>query len=120
MAELYDRLLPYRAQFATPGAISSRGSVELILGRLASRRGRFDTARAHFDAAQRAHDHLGAPLFQARTFLARAESLLGEGGLQNARQATGLLDTALEGARSHGGAAVEREALTLRTRIKTR
>jgi ATP/maltotriose-dependent transcriptional regulator MalT len=118
-AELYDRLLPYREQFATPGGISSRGSVALVLGRLASRRGRFATAHQHLDAAERAHDRLKAPLFQARTSLARAECLLDEGGRQNARRAMELLDIVLVLAREHGSAAIEREVHALQTRLHT-
>ena len=114
--ELYERLLPYRAQFATPAGLSSRGSIELSLGRLASGLQRFAIADDHFDAAERAHERLRAPLLDARTALARGESLLARGGVQDgARRA---LDDALRLARRHGSAAIVREADALSRRTQ--
>jgi DNA-binding SARP family transcriptional activator len=115
-AQIHERLLPYRAQFATPAGISSRGSVELSLGRLASLLGRGDDADQHFTAAQRAHEHLGAPLLQARTSLAMGQSLLEHGAPEDLPDAMHLLRSALTLARTHGSAATEREAQALLTR----
>jgi DNA-binding SARP family transcriptional activator len=109
--ELYDRLLPYRDQFATPAGISSRGSIELSLGRLASLLRRPDAADAHLLAAERAHTRLRAPLLDARTALARGTSLLARGA--GAGAAAQPLDRALRLARRHGSAAIAREARAL-------
>ena len=107
-AELYDRLLPWRAQFATPAAVSSRGSVELSLGRLASALGR-PGADEHFAAAQRAHERLRAPLLQARTSLAWAHAIYAD----HPDRATELVRSASALARRHGSVAIEREAHAL-------
>ena len=104
-ADLYDRLLPHRTQFATPAGISSRGSVELSLGRLAVALGRRDAAREHLAAARRAHDRLDAPLLRARTALADGEALLAAGCA-----AGEPLELAVRLARAHGSAAIVREA----------
>ena len=93
--ELYDRLLPYRDQFATPAGLSSRGSVELSLGRLAAALGR----------PQAADDHL------ARAALAHDRALLARGSRADAAEA---LDRALRTARRHGSVAIAREAQALR------
>jgi DNA-binding SARP family transcriptional activator len=109
--DLYDRLLPFREQFATPAGLSSRGSVELSLGRLATMLGRFDAAEDHVRGAQRAHEHLGAPLLQARSSLAWGEALLARGSRERAHE---RLDCALRLARAHGSVAIAREAQALR------
>ena len=111
--QLYDRLLPYRAHFVSPAGISSRGSVELNLGRLASMLGQVDAAHQHFAAAQRAHEHFGAPLLQARTSLAWGQSRLEHGGKRQQPRAMQLLASALALARRHGSSAIEREAQAL-------
>jgi tetratricopeptide (TPR) repeat protein len=115
-ADLYERLLPHREQFATPAGISSRGSIELSLGRLASALRRFERADEHLAAAERAHAALGAPLLQARTQLALGESLLRRG---RAGEATQPLLRAVSLARRHGSAAVERESAALLARAGT-
>jgi DNA-binding SARP family transcriptional activator len=112
-AELYDRLLPYRGHFATPAGVSSRGSVELNLGRLAALLDRRERAVEHFAAAEAAHRALGAPLLLARTFLARGAWLAGVGGTQEAAAAADLLASSVELARRHGSTAIEREACAL-------
>ena len=109
--ELYDRLLPYRDQFATPAGLSSRGSVELSLGRLAAALGRPQAADDHLARAALAHDRLRAPLLQARTALAQGEALLARGSRADAAEA---LDRALRTARRHGSVAIAREAQALR------
>jgi DNA-binding SARP family transcriptional activator len=109
--ELYDRLLPYRDQFATPAGLSSRGSVELSLGRLSTMLGRSEEAENHLARAERAHERLRAPLLQARTALAQGEALLARG---SRGPATELLDRAMRMARRHGSVAIAREAQALR------
>ncbi|HEV7750855.1 MAG TPA: BTAD domain-containing putative transcriptional regulator [Baekduia sp.] len=111
--DLYDRLLPYRRQFATAAGISSRGSVELNLGRLAGLLGHVDRAVEHFAAAEAAHRALDAPLLLARTFLARGAWLLSLGGRDEAAAASDLLVRSVALARRHGSAAIEREACVL-------
>ena len=112
-AELYDELLPHRAHFATPAGVSSRGSVELNLGRLAALLGRADRAAEHFTAAEAAHRALGAPLLLARTLLARGAWLTHAGGAEEAAAAADLLTHSVRLARRHGSAAIEREACAL-------
>jgi DNA-binding SARP family transcriptional activator len=112
-AQLYQRLLPYRGQFATPAGISSRGSVELNLGRLAGMLGDADRAAEHFAAAEVAHRALDAPLLLARTFLARGAWLMDLGGPDDTAAAADLLARSLTLARGHGSAAIEREARAL-------
>jgi DNA-binding SARP family transcriptional activator len=107
--ELYPLLLPYRDQFATVAGISSRGSVELNLGRLACLLGHDDRAAEHLAAAEAAHRAFGAPLLVARTLLAR-------GGWLRDRDETAAADALGESlalARRHGGTAIEREASAL-------
>jgi len=111
--ELYERLLPYRRQFATAAGVSSRGSVELNLARLAGLLGRVDRAVEHFAAAEAAHHALDAPLLLARTFLARGAWLASIGGRAEAAAAADLLARGVALARAHGSAAVEREACAL-------
>jgi len=108
-AELYERLLTYRRQFATAAGISSRGSIELSLGRLASVLGRPETADEHFAAAELAHVRLGAPLLQARGALAWGEALL----VREPARAAELLRGALALACRHGSSAIERESTAL-------
>jgi tetratricopeptide (TPR) repeat protein len=112
---LYGELLGYRDQFATPAGISSRGSIELNLGRIATMLGRFDTAHEHLTAAAHAHAELRAPLLSARTRLALGELLLvaSDGGRD---RATALLHEAQALGRRHGSVAIEREAQNLLAR----
>jgi DNA-binding SARP family transcriptional activator len=107
--DLYRRLLPYRSQFATPAGISSRGSVELNLGRLAALRGSDRRAAEHFAAAEAAHRAFGAPLLLARTLLARGAWLRE----RDAAVAADVLAESLALGRRHGSAAIEREACAL-------
>ena len=109
--ELYDRLLPYQSQFATAAGVSSRGSVQLSLGRLATFLGRLDRAGEHLADADTAHAHLhSAPLLRARTCLARAELKLARGNREGAAEALAL---ARRLGRRHGSDAILREAAAL-------
>jgi tetratricopeptide (TPR) repeat protein len=66
--QVYDALLPYRHLFAIDGiAAANYGSIERPLGMLAACLGRQNDARAHFDAALRAHERVGAPQLIALT-----------------------------------------------------
>ncbi len=103
--DLYDRLLPYQDQFATPAGISSRGSIALNLGRLAALLGDEAAAGDHLAEARRAHERLKAPLLQARTSLALGEALLRRG-----RSPAEPLAEAVALARRYGSVAIEREA----------
>jgi tetratricopeptide (TPR) repeat protein len=108
---LYEALNPHRAEFATPAGISSRGSVELNLGRLASALGRHDDAERHLEAAMRAHLRFGAPLLEARTFLAVGEAMLARDDGERAAEALAAAEAL---GRKHGSATIEREAGRLR------
>jgi hypothetical protein len=99
--ELYEALLPYMDQFATPAGISTHGSVRLSLGRLASALGWEGKAADHFAAARAAHTRLDAPLLLARTDLAEGEALLE----RQPAKALGLLAAARDRAALHGGRA---------------
>jgi tetratricopeptide (TPR) repeat protein len=110
---LYDLLWPRRGRFATVSAISSRGSVHLVLGRLAGALGRGKAVEDHFTAAEDAHSRLGAPRMLARTHLAWGEALL----QSDPSRARGLLRKAESLAREHGGDAVVREAESLLRRV---
>jgi DNA-binding SARP family transcriptional activator/tetratricopeptide (TPR) repeat protein len=74
--ELYQELLAFRDQFATPSGVSTHGSVRLSLARLARALGDDEAATEHLAAAEHAHDDLGAPLLRARTYLLQGEALL--------------------------------------------
>ncbi|MDA0167645.1 AAA family ATPase [Solirubrobacter taibaiensis] len=105
-AALYTKLLDYRTYHATVNGISSRGSIELALGRLATLLERFEAADDHLATAAASHARLGAPLLQARTALAQAQSLAARGESVGEH-----VETALRlGATS---AAIRREAKTL-------
>ncbi len=109
-ARLYPMLLDQRPLFATTSGVSTRGSVELNLGRLASVLGRYATADEHLTEAMSAHTRFVAPLLTARTHVAVGESLLARGNPADARQS---LRTAAELGRQYGSRAIEREATAL-------
>ena len=102
-----------RAEFATPAGISSRGSVELNLGRLASALGRHDEAEGHLEAATRAHARFRAPLLEARASLALGEALLARDDPERAPRANAALAGAEALGRKHGSVAIEREVAAL-------
>lgn len=112
-AALYPILLDQRPLFATTAGVSTRGSVELNLGRLASALGRYRTADNHFTEAMSAHARLAAPLLTARTHLAIGESLLARGTQAKWADARQALLAAAKLGREHGSRAIEREAKTL-------
>jgi tetratricopeptide (TPR) repeat protein len=114
--QLYDALLAYRRQFATPAGIASRGSIELNLGRLASALGRHEEAEAHLKAALDAHRAFRAPLLEARTYLALGEALLARQETSVAVRAGEVLSEAAALARAHGSVAIEREAARMAER----
>jgi DNA-binding SARP family transcriptional activator len=110
---LYLDLLPYRTQFATTAGISTRGTIELNLGRLSTALGRHEAADEHLEVAARAHERFGAPLLEARTALAVGQSLLARGVESSAAPASDALTAAATVARKHGSVAIEREATRL-------
>ena len=111
--KLYPLLLGQRPLFATGAGATTRGSVELNLGRLASALGRHTTADAHFRAAMSAHARFGAPLLTARSHLAIGESLLTRGNPAKWAEARQAIRTAAKLGHEHGSRAIEREARTL-------
>ena len=110
---LYEALRPRGAEFATPAGISSRGSVELNLGRLASALGRHDEAEGHLEAATRAHARFRAPLLEARSSLALGEALLARGDSERAPRANAAIARADALGAKHGSVAIEREVAAL-------
>jgi tetratricopeptide (TPR) repeat protein len=114
--QLYDALLAYRRQFATPAGIASRGSIELNLGRLASALGRHEEAEAHLQTALDAHRAFRAPLLEARTYLALGEALLARQNGSHVARAAEVLNEAAALARAHGSVAIERAAARMAER----
>jgi class 3 adenylate cyclase/tetratricopeptide (TPR) repeat protein len=111
-AALAERLAPFRHQIAFNGG-GILGSVARYLGLLDSLRGRYDAAESAFADAAAAHEHLGAPIWLARTHLDWARMLLRKGRPGDAARARSYLATALAVARARGCAAIERRATGL-------
>jgi tetratricopeptide (TPR) repeat protein len=94
-AALYNLLLPHRARVAVQGdGAVCHGSLWRHLGLLAHALGRWDDARAHFEAALAANRRLGAPLLVAHTCRQWSALLRAGGGDHHWEQAIGLLDQA--------------------------
>jgi len=108
-ASIYEKLLPYRDQIVT-SVLTVNGSVERLLGVLAATLERWEPADRHFAAASEVHDRIGAPLFLARTCMNWGRALAARGDEERGRD---RLERAVELARRHGGAAIEREAAGL-------
>jgi DNA-binding SARP family transcriptional activator len=117
---LYEALIAHRTQFATPAGVSSRGSIELNLGRLASALGRYEAADGHLEAALHAHSRFAAPLLEARAHLAVGESLVARNDPAHASRAIEALNAAAALAREHGSTAIGREATALLTEQRLR
>ena len=105
-ASLYDKLAPYRDQVVT-SIFTVNGSVERILGVLATTLERWEAADEHFAAAASVHERVGAPLFLARTWMNWGRSYALRGDAERSRE---LFERAVELAGAHGGAAIVREA----------
>jgi predicted ATPase/DNA-binding SARP family transcriptional activator len=108
-AALYDEMLPYRDDFAWQGPMC-RGSVAHSLGVLARTIGDYALAAEHFTEADAINTRMQAPFFQARTWLEWAGLLLAHGEGDDRSRAEEMLHKALDVARAHGYAQIERRA----------
>jgi len=113
---LYPQIEPYSDRLVTNG-VNANGSMARLLGLLAATLGRFDDADRHFAAACATHERIGAPIFLARARYEWAKALLVAGRDGDALRARDLLDQALEGARRHGCAVLQRRVEAARTAI---
>jgi predicted ATPase/DNA-binding SARP family transcriptional activator len=113
--QLHALLEPYDGQFVSTGA-SWFGAVAHHLALLCTTIGRLDAADAHFAAAQRAYERLGADAWLSRCRLDWAVAVLArEGGPgHDPRRAQALLDQVLASARDLGMSAVEDRVAGLR------
>src|SRR5205807_9346643 len=92
-AVLYDRLAPFEGQLPFAGS-AMYGSVAYYLGLLATTMGRHDDADAHFSAAARRHEDIGAAYWLALTRLDWARMLLARGRASDPSQAWAAVDQA--------------------------
>jgi tetratricopeptide (TPR) repeat protein len=113
---LYELLAPWETQVAFTGA-HVFGAVAHGLALAASTLRRFDDAERHFDHAASVYDDLDAPIWGARSMLARARMLLGRGDASDRERARVLVDRAAHVAAQFGCAEIERRAATLRAGI---
>ncbi len=103
---LYDNLEPYAGLFVSSGVLFS-GAVDHHLATLATILGGGDEAEAHFTAAHRMHEEVGAPAWLARTRLEWGRMLQKRGDDDRARP---LLGQALATATEIGQESVARRA----------
>ncbi len=99
---LYERLAPYAGRQACGPDVRSNGAVDRYLGQLAALLRHYEHADAHFEAAHRLHDRLGARPWEAHTKADHARMLLARGEPGNRGRAVDLLDAAGEEYRSLG------------------
>ena len=103
---LYAMLAPWAGQVAC-NRVFAQGTVDGGLGVLARLLGRFDDAEAHFTTAEEQTTALGARFFAAQDDLARASL---HGARDDGTRAEQYATRALERAREHGYADIERRA----------
>jgi tetratricopeptide (TPR) repeat protein len=108
---LYDLLDPF-GEIVVFNNGTCYGSVARNLGRLAHFLENLDAAQSHFRTALSINERLNAPYWIARTLLDYAELLR---DVEKADEAAGLVDRAIEIARTFGFAALESRANTLPT-----
>ena len=90
-AALVDALQPFAGGHLVWGIMGySLGSVDRYLGQLFSLQGRFQDAEAHFEAAHRLHERLGAPWFWARGAVDHARMLRARGLPGDDQRSAGL------------------------------
>jgi len=109
--------LPYRDQVVVGGmGEGCFGAVDRYLGMLASERGCWDAAEAHFETALRLETGLLAPPLLARTRHWYGRMLLTRGWAGDGDRATQLLDASAETAERLGMASLLGELRRLRAR----
>ncbi|HEX2274431.1 MAG TPA: hypothetical protein VHG90_11220, partial [Acidimicrobiales bacterium] len=94
-------------------AAFSLGASDRYLGQLATLLGRFDDAEAHFAAAHRLHERLGAPGWLAHGRVDHARMLITRGRADDSERARTLLAAACHAYRALGMAAHELRAQAL-------
>jgi hypothetical protein len=104
-----ERLGPWPAQVAFTGA-HVFGSVALPLALCESVTKRYDRAEEHFAEALATHEHLGAPVWSARTQLGWARMLRSRSGPSDPERARELASAARTTAQELGCAAIVRQA----------
>jgi len=109
---LYELLAPFAGQVAC-NRVYAHTTIDSALGRLARLLGRFDEAEAHFAAAESMTTSMRAHFFAADDDLARAALHRDRGAGDDPKQARRYATKALESAREHGYADVERRATEL-------
>jgi len=112
---LYRLLAPWHNQVSSNGG-GILGSVARHLGQFATLLGRYDDADAHFAEAHAMHEHLGAPIWLARTQIDWARMYLARQQPGDRIRARVFLEQALNTARAHGCSTIERRAADLLTR----
>ncbi len=116
-SELYDLLAPFPSQLAAAGGVMVLGSVSDALGALATTLERYEQAEAHFAAAAKIVERLGAPLFLARTRAGWARALIACGRPEDLDRAQQMLEQAEDTAGRLGGRLVTREVAECRATI---
>jgi tetratricopeptide (TPR) repeat protein len=109
---LLELLEPFSDRIVDQGTAPVRTVVH-YLGALALAVGRFADAECHIDAAEAAHERLGARIWLAETRVLRARLLLSRDGAPSAARARPALARAVAEAEALGAGGVEREARTL-------
>ena len=113
VGEMYELLEPFSGQIVVVGP-SVYGSIAWALGKLAATLERFQAAEEHFAAAALLEEHLGAPLFLARTRADWASALIARGRLEDRDRAQRMLEQAEETAERLGAEGVTREVAECR------
>jgi hypothetical protein len=113
---LYQRLLPWHAQFATTQT-TGNGGVAHYLGLLAHALDRYEQADWWFRDALALHEAMEAPFFVALTQTAWADLLVQRDQLGDRDRARPLLEAALSAAVERGFGAVERDARSVLARV---
>ena len=108
---LYDLLIPWAGQVCT-NRLYVHTTFDGSLGALATLRGEYETAEAHFAAAEVLTDALGARYCAATDDLARAGLHLARGDADSREQAERYATRSLENARENGYGSVEQRAAT--------
>ena len=78
-ATVYGVALPLAGLFSTALGVAPNGSVDHVLGLLATRLGRYDAAVGHLTESLRIHEQIGSPWLAAHTKVAWADALLRRG-----------------------------------------
>ena len=110
-ASIYQRLLPHAGSHVVDGVAGrSLGSCDRYLAHMATLVGRWEQADAHFDAAQRCHERMGARIWVAHTNVDQARMLLARRGPDDLSRAVELLASARDAYRSMGMSLYEARA----------